>query len=1009
MPMIDGDYAESYGLPTGSGTQEGGLLSSSASAEAVPGEKFMASKRGKKDKKKKSRSSSKQVSPPPSFHASMSNMSSKNSSSSTRSRSPVDFSKSTSSLDAFGSKYVLPPKQPEVQPETDALLTMNVDPNDPLAGGADDWKDEFEDEMDEIEMREEKRRNLEAFGEPTESSFSKNLRSCRVYAVPIFICILFVFGIVALVLFVVMGSKSDSSSKNLKVHQTVPVAPASLDLMCAAVTQGGNPNHFEIPALCQESCQKAECCWNPDGDYVCTSESKGNCPAYEKECGDWKEHLAAPKPDDTTTTGNRMSVPEFPAGLRSQCARTAFEVSDDCKLGCAEASCCWDDKETVVCSASTVHNCLNFKELCSFLNDPIHQDVDEEGGASFDNNSDGDNPVMEESGSATVTKPPTIPFPPAPSGLDVYCDPSEMEEVSLHICEDKCGQAECCWKTGVQSCVSTYPAQACHAYTQACGILNRLNTAPGQSHDVTSSEAPEGTESSNSNNVPAAPVDLATSCSQEKITDPDTGGQALISCEQTCLKASCCWQPNAANPCTGNARCSAYQEPCSVFKSLFDKPDEYNSNDVTLAPMVVTEVPDAPQSLAMNCNPDVLKTNVNNGKFIVECERECLMGACCWKENHPTTCPDAPQCSAYQEPCGQHLVDALLSLESGGGGGSSPAPPATTPAPTPRPPVIETNVPEAPSDLTMMCNKDVLNLEVSNGAFIVQCEKECLEAACCWKEGHATICPDAPQCSDYNEPCKEHLVPVLAAMENDNNKPTPSGNSNTNPSPSPNGISKVPGDMVLRCSVQNLSYNPDGRGLCEEVCNKAKCCWDSSTESCSNDANCVGYHICQNLQTTPPMESNNSGGTSNDPPSAPDNLKTICAAENIIAVQGLETCKVACEAADCCWSIGSDTCSSSSACATYKNECALMREELNLAGGGVGGGSGSTSTTNGEATQESIQQACDKDAQYYLRSRCEDQCVAGTCCIENTNCPATIDCAIYEPCKVLSGGRRLRG
>jgi hypothetical protein len=283
-------------------------------------------------------------------------------------------------------------------------------------------------------------------------------------------------------------------------------------------------------------------------------------------------------------------------------------------------------------------------------------------------------------------------------------------------------------------------------------------------------------------------------------------------------------------------------EPCKIFVSLFDKPADYDPNSATLAPVVLTDVPPAPQSLSMTCNPDVLKVNIDNGKFIVECERECLVGACCWKKNHPTTCADLPACAAYDTPCGEHLVDALLHLENTGAQNSGVAA-SVTPAPTPQPPVVETNVPAAPSDLNMMCNEDVLTMQVSNGAFIVQCEKECLEAACCWKEGHATICPDAPQCADYMEPCAEHLAPVLTAMEHPGftmtNEETASPDSN---------IPKVPDDMVLRCSVENLTYNPDGRGLCEKICFAAECCWNAEVLSCSSDVNCVsGIHAAASI------------------------------------------------------------------------------------------------------------------------------------------------------------------
>ena len=152
------------------------------------------------------------------------------------------------------------------------------------------------------------------------------------------------------------------------------------------------------------------------------------------------------------------------AGLHTECQRTfSDEVSDACRAGCMEAECCWNEQTTFLCSADTVHNCVDYKDVCSFLNDRMD-------GGPYDSGDEA-SPGLGE-----------WPFPNAPEGLSVYCDPTEMEDISLHICEDKCGDAECCWKTGVNSCISEYPPQACRDYTQACGILNRLATAPDNSH-----------------------------------------------------------------------------------------------------------------------------------------------------------------------------------------------------------------------------------------------------------------------------------------------------------------------------------------------------------------------------------------------------------------------------------------------------------------------------------------------------------------------------------------------
>lgn len=640
------------------------------------------------------------------------------------------------------SKYV---KQPPTTPtptttndEINALLQGGShDPDDPLASPGDVdkdavFRDEFEDELDEIEMemREDKRRNLNRFttsNSERRTGLSKLAFYLRVYAIPLLMGLLFLVGLAAGILYLMGFGKSKDNGVQ-KYLQAVPVAPATLKLMCETTDlDGSSANTFQVPALCHDACAKAECCWNTaaNSPYVCTTDTQNQCLPYKDECSQHQEFIGTTLPPQannnnnnggggppvTTNDDDEMMVPEFPSSLRDACKVTGLEASTECKAGCAAASCCWDDQTTVLCSTDTVTNCGDYKNACDFLNDP---DTSSGNGSGMD-----------------IIK--TWSFPDAPQGLSVYCDPGEMEEISLHICEDKCNEAECCWKDGTESCVSTYPAEACHDYTQACSILNNLNTAPGNSHDVTAETAPT---TSSASNVPEAPSNLADTCSQDRIANSEKGGEALIACEQDCLRASCCWQPNVDSPCTDNEFCAAYESPCSIFKSLFGKPDDYDPKSETLAP-IISQVPQASSQIDLTCNPDVLKPSVDSGKFIVECEKECLKGACCWKENHPTICPDASECAAYETPCGDHLVEALLSLETGGSGGSPPAPvPApTTPPPTVAPPttmapLVQNNVPEAAGDISMICNSDVLKLSVSDGQFIVQCEKECLEGAC---------------------------------------------------------------------------------------------------------------------------------------------------------------------------------------------------------------------------------------------------------------------------------------
>ncbi|CAB9529529.1 expressed unknown protein [Seminavis robusta] len=763
-----------------------GSVRASTTAEAFPGDKFvMRRHKSKRDKKKKSkrnssshggsrRSSSSHYSKSTSslmtdpaelvgdFHNNNNNHYNNNNSSSTmdgsgnnnnkrntNTRASVSPSYYTtdeddsdhlgaSTLENVGNKYVLPPKQPE--PETHALLSSDMaDPNDPLGGPIESFQDEFDAELDDISMRDTKSRNFINLSE-LEARNTKSTRTrCRQC-----ITYIFILAIIGAVVGIVVYTQT-SSSKNDddigKIPQQVPKTQARLvGLYCHEGEDLGPGQSVTLPLKltddCKNVCRKAECCWNPHGQYACTTESRDNCVAY-KECQDFMiPHTTSDAtdedgdPNDDSVIPNEMDVPAAPATLKTTCVPIGadFTATQTCFDICERASCCWNSTSDLTCTAASFQaNCAPYEEHCSFFNDHPHKQQDKQGlpfaVAPSDLESLCDVGTMEELGMENCEKqcnlaeccwkvgtvncestvpdnmcepyakacavlntigqnsvvnnnnnrPQTTPrptstprpaatpqpaptpgsssssssvVPEAPNGLDVYCDPSEMEEISLHICEDKCSKAECCWSTSSEACPSSVQPETCQPYVKACAILNDLQTdnAPN----------PDNQTPGNNNNVPQASGDFSTRCSKENIIGSSDGGQVLIQCERECLAASCCWQPNSQS-CTSNARCSAYEEPCSIFVGLFEPGGDGTPGN--------GGVPQAPGNLAATCAPDVLTTSVNNGAAIVECEKECLAAACCWKDTHDTSCPSDPNCSAYMEPCGNHLVAAIEQLE----------------------------------------------------------------------------------------------------------------------------------------------------------------------------------------------------------------------------------------------------------------------------------------------------------------------------------------------------------
>lgn len=564
-------------------------------SDIFPGDKYIqrrSSTKARKDKKKKKKQESK-------------SSSSKSSSLSTSNGDITDVTLmetpdyfDDNPLSYAENKYV---KQVEPDPEAEdpkeqahLLLSSNeADPDDLLAGGG--FHDEFEDELQEIE---DKRRNFGAFGE---SSNPKKYGRCRIYRVPIVIAVLFCVGLVATILYVVGFGKT--KSKSAHILMAVPPAPTTLNVTCEQAD--GSDVQSSVPPSCVQACEKAECCWNPKGPYVCSDDTKEQCQAYQAPCAT----LARLGQNFEYVDGKEeMVVFPMDTSLNYSCARKAFEVPTACRQGCAKASCCWSTDSNYTCTDDTVHYCGDYKQACGFLNQVVTEDG---------SNGNGNNGA---------------PFPTAPSGLDVYCNPSEMEQISLHICQDKCSQASCCFDTGVISCQDRYP-DACHPYSVACGILNELAVAPGNSKDITATNTDNSGTSTSSINVPAAPSDFATACSKDAILNANDHGATLVQCEEYCLSAECCWAPNVQS-CASNSVCDQYQVNCQVFVTLFQAPatspatsppTSPPTNKPTQAPTnaptkpVLDNVPIASEDLNWFCKKDVLNSTVESGEFIGEC------------------------------------------------------------------------------------------------------------------------------------------------------------------------------------------------------------------------------------------------------------------------------------------------------------------------------------------------------------------------------------------------------
>jgi hypothetical protein len=537
-----------------------------------------------------------------------------------------------------------------------------------------------------------------------------------------------------------------SSQAAPEFFMTVPTAPATLKTLC--VPNPGTTN--EVTDVCASVCDSARCCWDLATTKSCSADSVQNCGPYKDYCSLLNDNNGGGADDNSSSSSSSSKIPPAPDGLNVYCnAESMEEISFNiCQDKCSgPVECCW--KDGIESCSDTEDVCQDYK-ACSILNQ-----LSASASASA-SNSNNDNTFQLTPAPASSSSSPT--FPEAPEGLPTYCNPSEMEEISLQICQDKCAPAECCWNTQVEACSN----ELCQGYARPCAILNDLQTYPGTTGaDVATQQGnnddnTDDNDNADDNQVPEAAADLADRCSRSAITNSEDGGTLLIACEQECLQASCCWQPNASVTCSDNDRCAAYQEPCSMFLGLFSSPSSSSSGSSSSSttdapasttateeePTDISSVPAAPSNLQDVCAVDQLKPDVDNGASIVQCEKECLVAACCWKENHPIICPEATQCSDYMEPCGQNLVQALLALETGSTSSNTGSGTTTTPTTT-----------EDGDDVSVVQSNDISAACDTNGVIFqkARCEEVCTPGSCCFDD--STACDVDVHCGLY-EPCQ---------------------------------------------------------------------------------------------------------------------------------------------------------------------------------------------------------------------------------------------------------------
>jgi hypothetical protein len=613
------------------------------------------------------------------------------------------------------------PSSKQEEEHTSLLLSSDMaDPNDPLVGGGmpmEHFQDEFDQEMDEIEMRSECNKN---FIRLSELEAKANSKTRRRYGATCCRCV-FAAAVIGAIVGLVVYLSTARQPTVVKTAQEVPKVEARMvGLWCNEQWDLGPGQSATFPLVptddCKNACNKAECCWHPTGNYECTPETRDNCLAYT-DCSIMIPHSTSDEIEEQAV------VPQAPATLKTTCVPIGptFTATSACYDLCSAVDCCWNTTSTTTCTATSEQqaNCQPYQEFCSFFNEypptgngnsnsdwdfpAAPSDLDDYcdlasrfspdqcqhhcaaaaccwkvgtvncaanvpnnmcvpyaeacgvlntlnlGNGDSGNNNDGEGTTSTESTGIPSTSPDasSVTIPQAPDGLETYCDPAEMEEISLQMCQDKCSPAECCWSTETEAlCPSSVPAETCQPYVQACAILNDLMTYPGGDSNANDGDGSDSNQPAVENaEIPQAPSDLATRCSKDNITGSSNGASVLIQCERECLEASCCWRPGATT-CTSNQLCQDYQGPCSIFLGLFsgdggndgttvDDGDNNGSDQSGTGSDEAKEIQDA-------CNSQVA--------FFVKtrCEKACRPGACCYDDG--MACSAGVDCALY-EPC----------------------------------------------------------------------------------------------------------------------------------------------------------------------------------------------------------------------------------------------------------------------------------------------------------------------------------------------------------------------
>lgn len=329
-----------------------------------------------------------------------------------------------------------------------------------------------------------------------------------------------------------------------------------------------------------------------------------------------------------------------------------------------------------------------------------------------------------------------------------------------------------------------------------------------------------------------------------------------------------------------------------------------------------------------------------------------------------------------------------------------------------------------PDDITFFCTKS--NIETPLG--LEKCLELCKPSACChysYLETGSCWIDNSAVCHAYEQVCSV-LNPKSTSAPTSPSQLTVFPNAVVlweSPDllpPAPDYLSETCHAMALLQGEYQSEETSGAAQTCQEICNKARCCWDTSLEKaadrCWTHPNCPHYtDACSALNENPKQQDAGegfSGGFALSVPQAPAKISSFCHSNKIENnLTDLLACQQACLSSECCWNsalLDVERCTYDPQCPNYIDTCSILNEPFyppssdNVT-------AATTANATKEYSPEVIWDVCynhDNNINTGQPSLCEKVCQPATCCydLNSTACPTTYPsdfCDKYHPCQAL--------